>query len=610
MKKIVSSIWILAISICALSSCVEEEGLSPQNDNSEMINIEITAGSPVTKTHLDGTMQVKWDTDIETMVIFENSVENRKESTATGPDNDPAGNLISPDGSTATFNVEFPSKTGGEFNYWGLYPASSLISVDNADLNKFKMQIPSTQKPKATTFDYKADLLISKKITKSSQPSSLSISLARPIAIVEMTLKGIGEGENISEVIFSSESAPITGQLTYNMNTNEVIAYGIDGQKKITLNTNLTAASSGTKIYFTALPAVLNDFTVIVKTDKATYSKSVDCSGKNLAFKANTFTKFSVNNMTRNVIAKPVLTINWDMNAELDNKGGIFTIPYTIENPVEGASLVLSTMNGILQNLKAESGKITFSLDANPEQEVRKDYLFCEYKKGEEVLASKNLTIIQAANQSNELTFALQLSTIKDDGIYIYLTPSDLTATYVVETVEKDVFDSMTPESYIQSRLDEWKAYYEPISNHLKMGELSWEKIPFKRLGTAYYVVVYGLNEDGTITTKDITKAEFQSPKPAPYISFSGWDNTATQPKAGGHVEVIVNINNTDSALELQASTTASWITHIVVSKVTDSQYNVQFDAGSNPSYSSREGKVKLQYGSVTKNIIYYQSGF
>lgn len=276
MKNLFKSMWAVAVAAMAFTSCSKDETFDAATEP-EQVTINITAGN-ATRTHLDGTEQVKWDATGEQLQVLENATKLSNATTEANP-------TISADGLTAQFKVTFAANnTATSFDYYAIYPAVNYIK-DNNTLTKFKMELPKEQTPVAGSFDPKADLLISKKVTSPTQPTDLTFNFRRPITIVQLQLMGITAGETITSVVFENTTAALTGRLFYDFSTNTVTEYGYQGQgfKMVSLSCNQVAKGTD-DVYFTSFPAELTDFTITVSTDKATYTKEL--KNINLSFKA------------------------------------------------------------------------------------------------------------------------------------------------------------------------------------------------------------------------------------------------------------------------------------------------------------------------------------
>lgn len=307
---------------------------------------------------------------------------------------------------------------------------------------------------------------------------------------------------------------------------------------------------------------------------------------------------------------EPVLTINWNDKTELAAEGGRFEIPYELQNPVPGAELTLSSMYGYLKDLKAADGKITFTLTANPDTEVRKDYLFWEYSLGGNKFLEGNFVVRQAAKELpavENMTFTFNVKSVGAGSVVFDCTPSNTSATYVLDVIEKSEYDATTDAELIRKNIATWTDpwNYDSILNHLTSGVKTDHKLSLSRQNTDYYIIAYGLNEDGTVTSKAISKVAIRS-LGKPSISFAGgWDPWNTFPKKGGHYDVTVQITNpTDTDVLKAENKSPDFISNVTVKKVSQTEYTVSFDIAANNSGMTRYLKVRVTYGSVRKALL------
>lgn len=297
--------WAVAVAAMAFTSCSKDETFDVVPEP-EQVTINITAGGEEdaeTRTHLDGTAQIKWDATGEALQVLEQTTSLVDAQTEANP-------TISADGLTAKFSVKLPQTTATSFDYYAIYPAANFISNSNSAVNKFKMELPKDQTPVAESFDPKADLLVSKKVTLTTQPTNLTFQFQRPITVVQLQLMGITAGEQITSVVFENTAAALAGRLYYDWSTNTVTEYGYQGQDSKMINMTCDRVATGTdNVYFTSFPAELTDFTVTVSTDKATYTKTVTgiAQGK-LSFKAGHKANVRVSGMTRKEVIRDTYT--------------------------------------------------------------------------------------------------------------------------------------------------------------------------------------------------------------------------------------------------------------------------------------------------------------
>lgn len=133
----------------------------------------------------------------------------------------------------ATFSVTLQDRTSTEenpreddFTYIGVYPPTGLYGVQWTGNNRAEweqhwgnttmedhavllVELPTFQRPTATSFDPNADLLVSAPVTSTTQPSNISMSFARVGTIAKITLKGLPAGKTVERGVFTfSEEWP------------------------------------------------------------------------------------------------------------------------------------------------------------------------------------------------------------------------------------------------------------------------------------------------------------------------------------------------------------------------------------------------------------------
>lgn len=303
MKKAQVLFGIAAIAAVSLVSCQQEGSIKTQE--SQMIDIVINAGpSAMTKTVLQEDGSVLWG-EGENLIVFQ--TVGSTTTTAVSSDGE-----TSDGGQTMTFGVSFAENTEAtSFTYNAVYPASAWTAVgDEANTNvaALKTIFPATQKPTATSFDAAADLLIAKTLATEVQPSSLSLSFQRMVAVGKMTINNLASESNVKEIVFAAMNGEenanqpiLAGRNRYNL-TEGSAEYGYNSPvNAITMDyAGQTIAANGMTAYFTCCPFELGEgdsFKVTVSTeDGKIYSKTFTlAAGKSLAFKAGRASKFSVN---------------------------------------------------------------------------------------------------------------------------------------------------------------------------------------------------------------------------------------------------------------------------------------------------------------------------
>lgn len=164
--------------------------------------------------------------------------------------------------------------TEDETGYDILYPQSAVVSGSGLDV---RMNVPSTQTPKASTVDPAAALLAGRVSgTFATQPSSVSATFTHLLAYVKMNLKGIPAGETITSIKVTAEDCDIAGQLNYGTYSGAVKTYSHTTEDAITIQgDNLTADPAGFDVWFACKPFTLpagKTLTVETETSVTTHT--------------------------------------------------------------------------------------------------------------------------------------------------------------------------------------------------------------------------------------------------------------------------------------------------------------------------------------------------
>lgn len=313
MKKELLSAALLAASL-NLVSCTSElpETSDPQP---ETVRISVESGKPSlesvvqqTKTYIEEIQEesiykylVRWsESGDELGILYRYAIEGMN---STPYVKKTSGYTLDANG-RAKHSVEISIVSGAsDYCLAASYPYADSYS---SNTGKMTFTLPEKQTPAADSYDPAADFLISVEPKSSvSVPEKVTFSFHRPVAIVKMTLEGIGAGEKISSIEFTA-AENIAGNFTADLLTTglaERVSY-TDGEyhyKTITLDMQGREATGNDVVWFTSLPADLTGQKISVKvvTDKNTYSKDADLSVlPEFLFEAATVTKFIVGGLT------------------------------------------------------------------------------------------------------------------------------------------------------------------------------------------------------------------------------------------------------------------------------------------------------------------------
>ena len=303
MKHIYKFMWVLAVAAMTLTSCSKDEGIN-STDQAETVQVTINAlGEKQTKTHYDqNNPQIKWDAVGEFLQLVEINDEAGKMQATKGMSQTVTSTegKTTDEGLTASFGATLTAKEG-QYHYLAVYPSTNYVADDNQAWDNFKVTLPQVQYPLPTSFDPKADLLVSLPQGPMSQPKdgALDFRFVRPIAFAEMTLKGMNATEKIERVKLKSITNPIVGESTYDTQKAEFQSI-VSGKElhaiSMAYNNPLIANEDGVKVYFTAFPSTIVDFELEVTTDKAIYVKTVNITdpSRHIQLKSSHMTRFIV----------------------------------------------------------------------------------------------------------------------------------------------------------------------------------------------------------------------------------------------------------------------------------------------------------------------------
>lgn len=306
-KKFLFTLSTVAIA-ASIIACTQEITASEEPETLAEVNeveLSINASGVDTKTYIDGT-DVKWASTGEYLYVYELATPTEGEVVTTKKKSSQGTTTDS--GATMNFVTSLAEKATGytNFDYYAFYPADSHQSGTN--YTNVNIETPVSQTPTASSFDPKADLLIASPITgEESQAASLDMQFARAVAVGKITISNLPSDEEVTEVRFSAiddgDAVVLAGRTSFNLGTaTPVSSYGNNKEEDLIVldysALSLTADSS-MDVFFTCYPfdlAAGDSFTLVVKTDTYTYTRTVSLTGSQaISFKAGKASRFSVN---------------------------------------------------------------------------------------------------------------------------------------------------------------------------------------------------------------------------------------------------------------------------------------------------------------------------
>ena len=297
MKTVNRLFGILLGTTALLFSCTKQE--NPVRQDGNTFEMTIVAGSDQTRTVLGSDGTVTWSATGEQLAVMEvaNGTETKTSKAASKE------GVRTDEGATMSFGVSMNAKTADSFDYYALYPNSACVSNNNTNVEKFKVELVSTQTPTESSFGPSADVLVAKPVTGlTSQPKELNLQFARVISVGKMTIKNLNTKENVKKVTFTAVGKAVTGRSYIDFTTAEGVEYGYSDQgvDNVILDySDKTIVANGMTAYFTCWPFKLaagEKFSVVVETENYTFTKDITLAeGKSLAFNVGRASAFNVN---------------------------------------------------------------------------------------------------------------------------------------------------------------------------------------------------------------------------------------------------------------------------------------------------------------------------
>lgn len=324
MKRFISAMMLFAAAAMAFVSCQKQE-----MEGSEMLQVSgltFTSEKPAfdddTKTEWTGET-IQWSKGDAIRVaytcdgVWQNADGTAKADEANGEKSAKiyASSAHDAASAVAQFNVpgSFKGTAEGNYEFYGVYPSSAVGSADLKFAPSVTVNIPAAQTPLAASFDPKADLMAAQSATAyTGIPTEDPISLewTRIVAHGNITLKGLKseEGEVISTITLTANAeADMVGSHYLYLDTYNVTKpSGNNAPNVLTLDaSNLTLNNGNVEFWACFLPCTWTSLTVVVETDKATYTREI--TGISKTFKQNARNTLAIKMDAANREAKEVI---------------------------------------------------------------------------------------------------------------------------------------------------------------------------------------------------------------------------------------------------------------------------------------------------------------
>ena len=210
------------------------------------------------------------------------------------------------DGSVGTFLVPISDsafsdpETSGTYKFYAIYPSGILSGATVQDPTTQSVTLVTAQNPGVNTFDHSTDIMVgvSEAMEIAALPTDpIEISWNRVVAHVDLTFSNMAfDGTEVPTKITLTfnEDAKVAGSFSVNIEDGTI---GSGSDNEIVLEgSGLTVSESNIKVWATVLPVSFTSLDVEVKTDKATYVRSI--TGQSKTFQKNSRNTLKINMAT------------------------------------------------------------------------------------------------------------------------------------------------------------------------------------------------------------------------------------------------------------------------------------------------------------------------
>lgn len=237
---------------------------------------------------------------------------------------------------------------------------------------------------------------------------------------------------------------------------------------------------------------------------------------------------------TETVKESPVIQTQETVTAEA--AGGDITINYTIANPVEGQQLTAAAEDcGWLSIKETTEASVIANVAANETEDSRSAEITLSYAGAEHVTVTVTQNGTTPDNPDDEdddfiqdtgLSFQIEIVSVSSRSVTVNCIPSDLEATYIAMASDYDDYYALEENSreFFEQDINyfiEWGMTFgeegiteeECIAMFTRTGAMENYEITLDKPMSKYVFYAYGLNHDGTVTSK-VFKQEFTTTEP------------------------------------------------------------------------------------------------
>lgn len=288
---------------------------------------------------------------------------------------------------------------------------------------------------------------------------------------------------------------------------------------------------------------------------------------------------FIVIQTAKDAPAMPELILGKD-SVEMPAEGGSASVPYTIENPVDGTEITATSEASWIHDIDVSTeGNISFSAESNDALESR--YALVKVTYG---TICRTFIVIQAAKQAPEPP----VLTINQETIEMPAEGGTASITYtLVNPIEGIVIEASTEAGWITD-IDlsvDGKISFRTEANTGEKSRYSVVNVSYGNISKSLVVVQAG--------TEGIVE---------PVLTFE--PETVEATATGGTFTVRYSIENPVDGAVVEPSTQAQWISGFDIS----TEGEITFNVADNTTSDKREGIITVKYSTIEATISVIQS--
>ena len=325
--------------------------------------------------------------------------------------------------------------TSGNYVFYALYPSTGVSGTDAANAPVVSVSIPSTQAPKANSFDPSADILVGKSETISIScipTDAIEIDWTRVVAHGYLTfkdLKDVEEGETVTEITLTAqEGANLAGTESISLADGSYNASNASN-KLVIEGTNLSIVTetvnevemNNLKVWISILPETITSLDVDIETNKAHYTRSI--TGISKEFKQNAKNNLVINmgSATRTAkTAAPRLFDDGDYIVTISStEGGDKMMAAASSSPQKAVATATEVKDGKYQAEKDAVWTITYNTEDGT-------YSFKSLSKELYLSGASTATDLSLASEATYFT-ASQVS----EGVYTFSVTGSGSTRYI-----------------------------------------------------------------------------------------------------------------------------------------------------------------------------------